>query len=94
MGPFANILPPKTAHILCAAVGLAFFRRPYFRRWTRNGLWLKINAVLLARVRLEAGRQAQPSLIIIDSQSVKKAQKGGLNKVLTGTSESKVESGT
>ena len=65
----------------------------YFRRWTRNGLWLKINAILLARARLEAGRQAQPSLIIIDSQSVKKAQKGGLSRVLTGTSESKAESG-
>ena len=65
----------------------------YFRRWTRNGLWLKINAVLLARVRLEAGRHAQPSLIIIDSQSVKMAQKGGLNRVLTATSASKAESG-
>jgi transposase len=65
----------------------------YFRRWTRNGLWLRINGTLLARARLEAGRQAQPSLIIIDSQSVKKAQKGGLSRVLTGTSELKAESG-
>ena len=58
----------------------------YFRRWSRNGLWLKMNAILLERVRLSAGRNAQPSLAIIDSQSVKKAQKGGLNRVLTATS--------
>jgi hypothetical protein len=29
MGPFAYILPPETAHIHCAATGLALFRRPY-----------------------------------------------------------------
>jgi transposase len=29
MGPFAHILPPKTAHIHCGAVDLALFRRPY-----------------------------------------------------------------
>jgi hypothetical protein len=28
MGPFAHILPPKTAHIHCGAVDLALFRRP------------------------------------------------------------------
>jgi putative transposase len=61
----------------------------YFRRWSRNGLWLKMNAILLERVRLSAGRNAQPSLAIIDSQSVEKAQKGGLNRVLTVTSASR-----
>ena len=29
MGPFAYILPPKTAHIHCGANDLAIFRRPY-----------------------------------------------------------------
>jgi transposase len=62
----------------------------YFRRWTRNGLWAKINTILYTKVRLQSGRQTQPSLIIIDSQSVEMAQKGGLNRVLTATSESKV----
>lgn len=62
----------------------------YFRRWTRNGLWAKINTILYTKVRLQAGRQTQPSLIIIDSQSVEMAQKGGLIRVLTATSESKV----
>ena len=31
MDPFAYILPPETAHIHCAATGLALFRRPYIR---------------------------------------------------------------
>ena len=62
----------------------------YFRRWTRNGLWAEINTILFAKIRLKSGRQTQSSLIIIDSQSVKMAQKEGLNRVLTATSESKV----
>lgn len=66
----------------------------YFRRWTRNGLWAEINTILFAKVRLQSGRQPQPSLIIIDSQSVEMAQKGGLNRVLMATSESKVANAT
>ena len=66
----------------------------YFRRWTRNGLWAKINTILFTKVRLQSGRQPQPSLIIIDSQSVEMAQKGGLNRVLMATSESKVANAT
>lgn len=66
----------------------------YFRRWTRNGLWAEINTILFTKVRRQSGRQTQPSLIIIDSQSVEMAQKGGLNRVLTATSESKVANAT
>jgi transposase len=66
----------------------------YFRRWTRNGLWAKINIIILTRHRLQAGRQAEPSVIIIDSQSVEMAQKGGLNRVLTAISESKAANAT
>jgi len=61
----------------------------YFRRWTRNGLWPKISAILVERLRLADGRDAQPSMVAIDSQSVEKAQKGGLNRVLTVTSASR-----
>lgn len=66
----------------------------YFRRWTRNGLWAEINTILFTKVQLQSGRQPQPSLIIIDSQSVEMAQKGGLSRVLTATSESKVANAT
>lgn len=37
----------------------------------RSGLWESIRAALVERVRTQAGRSAQPSYAIIDSQSVK-----------------------
>jgi transposase len=51
----------------------------YYRLWVRLGLWEQINQALMQQVRLQAGRQAQPSLAIIDSQSVKLGQKGARN---------------
>lgn len=50
----------------------------YFRLWVKLGVWEEINATLVRQVREEEGREAEPSLIIIDSQSVKLGQKGGL----------------
>lgn len=61
----------------------------YYRRWVRLGVWQQINAALVAKVRVNEGRVAQPSLIISDSQSVKAAQKGGMNKALMVTRRSK-----
>ena len=49
----------------------------YFRKYRRDGTWKRIHDVLHIQVRLEAGRQASPSAAIIDSQSVKTAEKGG-----------------
>ena len=40
-------------------------------RRNRSGLWEKIRAALVERVRTDAGRNAGPSYAIIDSQSVK-----------------------
>lgn len=48
----------------------------YFRRWTRSGLWYRLNAALVAQVRIKQGRQAHPSAAIIDSQSVKTSEGG------------------
>ena len=39
----------------------------------RSGLWEKICAALVERVRTDSGRNADPSCAIIDSQSVKSA---------------------
>jgi len=47
----------------------------------RLGLWEQINQALVQQVRLQEGRDAQPSLAIIDSQSVKLGQKGGKSTV-------------
>jgi len=57
----------------------------YFRLWVRLGVWEQINAALVQQVRVREGREPQPSLTIIDSQSVKLGQKGGKNTALTAT---------
>lgn len=58
----------------------------YYRLWVRLGVWEQINTVLVQQVRSSVGREAQPSLAFIDSQSVKLGQKGGRNTGLMATS--------
>ncbi len=43
----------------------------FYRRTLKNGLWDKILQYLVERTRERAGRTAQPSYGLIDSQSVK-----------------------
>jgi putative transposase len=49
----------------------------HFARWSEEGAWEKINTALREQMRLEVGRQAQPSAASIDSQSVKTTAVGG-----------------
>jgi putative transposase len=49
----------------------------HFRKWSWDETWEGINTTLREQVRRSAGRQAQPSLAIIDSQSVKTTEVGG-----------------
>lgn len=61
----------------------------YFRRWSSQGLVQQIHDQLVTKVRLQAGREASPSLGLIDSQSVKTMSVTTLkgydgNKKLTG----------
>ncbi len=50
----------------------------YFRAWQHTGVWEKINAVLRERLRRASGKHSTPSAAIIDSQSSKTTEKGGL----------------
>lgn len=50
----------------------------YFRKLLSLGLWEKINDELRERVRQEAGREPHPSTLVVDTQSVKTTEKGGL----------------
>lgn len=51
--------------------------KTYFYKLTRDGTWERVNDSLRQQARVAAGREAEPSLLIIDSQSVKTTEKGG-----------------
>ena len=50
----------------------------YFRAWREDGVWDSVNAALREQVRVAAGRHSTPSAAIMDSQSSKTTEKGGL----------------
>lgn len=50
----------------------------YFRAWRLDGAWERLHDELRELVRERAGRHAQPSAAILDSQSSKTTEKGGL----------------
>ena len=49
----------------------------YYDMWTEDGTWECINDALRKRVRQAQGRDGEPSLGIIDTQSVKATEVGG-----------------
>ena len=50
----------------------------YYRKWTSFGPFERIHNALRDSVRLSAGKETAPSAAIIDSQSVKTTNRGGV----------------
>jgi transposase len=70
-------LPPKsTAHY-------------YLMLWDWDGTLDRIHHTLYVAVREQAGREASPTVAIIDSQSGKAAQKGGLRSTRRATTRAR-----
>ncbi len=49
----------------------------YFCRWQHDGTLDRLHHTLYVRCREQAGRETSPKAAVIDSQSVKSAEKGG-----------------
>lgn len=56
----------------------------YFDLWIYNGTLDRIHELLYEKCREQAQRNTEPSACIIDSQSVKSAEKGGAVLIRTG----------
>jgi transposase len=69
----------------------------YFDLWDWDGTLDRIHAGLYVKCRETAGREASPTAAIIDSQSVKSAEKGGaasIRRAMTRARRSRARSGT
>ncbi len=66
----------------------------HFRRWRDSGLIECLHDALRDSLRTKQGRQVSPSAAIIDSQSVKTAEKGAVAEATMPTRRSKAANGT
>ena len=68
----------------------------YLQRWDYDGTLMRIHDALYISCREQADREITPTACIIDSQSVKSAEKGGprsIHRVTTRARRSRVRSG-
>ena len=56
----------------------------YVRTWRKTGDWERMHTALREAERVRQGHEPTPSVAILDSQSVKTSQKGGLMGMAVG----------
>ena len=61
----------------------------YLGRWDWDGTLVRIHHALYVQCREQAGRDASPTVAIIDSQSVKGAEKGGVASTRRATMQAR-----
>ena len=61
----------------------------YLTLWARDGTLGRLHHALSVQVREQAGKEASPTAAIIDSQSVKGAEKGGLASTRRATTRAR-----
>jgi len=61
----------------------------YFELWAWDGTLERIHDTLYVALREHEGREASPSAAILDSQSAKSAQKGGLRSIRSGSTRAR-----
>lgn len=61
----------------------------YFVEWDGDGTLARIHHALYAEARLLAGKAPTPTTAIVDSQSVKGAEKGGRTLIPAGTTRAR-----
>lgn len=61
----------------------------YFICWDRDGVLTRMHDALYTQARQLAGRNSSASLAIVDSQSVKSAEKGGHRSIRQGTTRAR-----
>ena len=61
----------------------------YFDLWSWDGTLDRLHEALYVKCREQASREASPTVAIIDSQSVKSAEKGGLRLIRRATTRAR-----